>query len=277
MPYKGKFVYLAYVDDSDTKQKSAPWQVMAAVLVRDASFRGLEVIMSLLADELMQTEEDPSQFEEFHACELYGGYGAFSNIPQEKRFHTIKSLLDFVVYDECSVIYGAVYLPVFYQMIYGAAEPMDVSFRICMTGITKWMIANSKEQLEEYYRSRKASGEAPQKFDDMALLIVDDCDKAVRATLQKSFRQMRSPFRSSSVTSQAIDCIHDDMYFGDSKFSVGIQIADLCSFFIAKHLIGDDPAAEAFYQIIAPRIVYSKEVPERGQQRNDAKPIGISE
>jgi len=264
-------VYLAYLDDSDTKQKSVPWQVMAAVLVQDGSFRGLEAVVNLLAEELMQNAESASQFEEFHACELFGGYGAFEKIPQSKRFATIQMLLDSVTND-CPVVYGAVNLPRFQQMVYGAAEPMDVAFRVCVNGIREWMATQLEEKFQEY-RSRGVGGNP--HFDDMALLIADDCDKGIKATLQKSFRQMRLPYRS--LTDGGMECIHDDIYFGDSKFSIGIQIADLCSFFIAKHLVGGDPAAEAFYQIIEPRIVYSREIPEGEQRRNVAEDIGIKQ
>jgi hypothetical protein len=51
--------------------------------------------------------------------------------------------------------------------------------------------------------------------------------------------------------------LHDDMYFGSSKDSIGVQLADLCGYFIAKHLEGD-AAGEGFYDIIKDRIVYSK-------------------
>jgi hypothetical protein len=95
-----------------------------------------------------------------------------------------------------------------------------------------------------------------QKVGQPPLLIVDDCDKATKAGLQNSFRQMRGTPRISPEGAHSLSFIHDDIYFGDSKFSVGIQLADLCSFFIAKHLIGDDPVAETFYQQIEPAVVH---------------------
>lgn len=45
--------------------------------------------------------------------------------------------------------------------------------------------------------------------------------------------------------------IVDTIYFGDSKNSIGIQMADYANFFIRMHLAGDKQA-EPFYQIIAP-------------------------
>jgi hypothetical protein len=44
------------------------------------------------------------------------------------------------------------------------------------------------------------------------------------------------------------------MYFGDSRHSLGIQLADLCSYFIARHLDGD-VEIRGFYDLISPHIV----------------------
>jgi Protein of unknown function (DUF3800) len=57
---------------------------------------------------------------------------------------------------------------------------------------------------------------------------------------------------------------HDDMYFGDSKYSIGIQLADLCAFFIAKHL-EKKPEAEGFYGLISSQIVFSKAHPTENE------------
>jgi hypothetical protein len=51
------------------------------------------------------------------------------------------------------------------------------------------------------------------------------------------------------------------MYFGSSKDSVGIQLADLCAYFVAKHLENNDPEAESFYQIFSELIVHSEIAP----------------
>jgi hypothetical protein len=50
------------------------------------------------------------------------------------------------------------------------------------------------------------------------------------------------------------------MYFGNSVDSIGIQIADLCAYFIRKHLDGD-AVAEGFYNIIKDCIVDYKVEP----------------
>lgn len=63
---------------------------------------------------------------------------------------------------------------------------------------------------------------------------------------------------------------HDDMYFSDSRYSIGVQLADLCAYFIARHLNGDSET-EGFYKMIQPHIVFSKSYPEE-PSRQEEKP-----
>jgi hypothetical protein len=56
--------------------------------------------------------------------------------------------------------------------------------------------------------------------------------------------------------------IHDEMYFGNSKESVGVQLADLACYFIRKHLGNEDSAAEGFYNVFQDQIVYGKVDPD---------------
>jgi hypothetical protein len=41
----------------------------------------------------------------------------------------------------------------------------------------------------------------------------------------------------------------DDIYFGDSKDSLGIQIADMCGFIIRRHLSGKTDSEYLYDQI----------------------------
>ncbi len=56
--------------------------------------------------------------------------------------------------------------------------------------------------------------------------------------------------------------VHDEMYFGDSADSVGIQMADLCAYFIAKRL-EEDFISEGFYRIIEKQVIVSAVEPRR--------------
>ena len=252
-------MHLAYVDDSDTKAKNVKWQVMSAVLIEDKSFKLAEIGVSIVPEELMPAGRI-DEFQEFHACELYGGHGVFAGIDQEIRFQAIERLLATINMLDMPVIYGAVDLPRLQQECYASADPVDIGFRTCVKGIMEWADAHVQlklskqlgEKVENYTLEKMTPHLVSGILEELVILITDECDKAIRHTLQKSFRELRPAYRASNQ----MNYLHDDMYFGDSRYSIGIQLADLCSYFIARHLSGD-VEVEGFYNMIEPNIVYS--------------------
>ncbi len=229
----GVLMYFAYFDDSGTNNKNRKFQVLSAVAIKDDSFQKIELLMPLSVEKQI-LEDSLKSFEEFHACDLFNGHGAFEKVGQEDRFKIIRFLLNIIRTFHIPVIWGAVDLLSLQAKNYASANPLDVTFRLCAKGINRWLQSNAKNEI--------------------ALFIADDSDKATRATIKKSFRDMRTKIRPPSYDSGILTCVHDDMYFGDSKDSVGIQLADLCSYFISKHLEGDE-SAEGFYKIIEDQVV----------------------
>ncbi len=235
-------MFLGYMDDSGRfDKKKQTYQVLSVVLVHDKQFSDIEHLVGHCVWDVIP-EDRLDRFEEFHAWEIYGGYGVFEGIEQEKRFSAIKSLLSILDNYKVPVIYGAVNVQKLHRQPYASAVPIDIAFRLCIPGI---------EDLMAKERSKSGQG--------FALLIADD-NKEQKQILKKTFKELRRQIRPPSwhpVTWH----IHDDMYFGDSKDSIGIQLADLSSYFIGKHL-EQDQAAEGFYQIFKDQIVYSKVEPE---------------
>lgn len=251
-------MYIAYLDDSDTRSKFLKWQVMCAVIIKDSQFRHIEINMEVAADMLLPVDKR-EKFEEFHACELYGGYGIFAEIERPRRMAVIEGLLNSLLKLRLPVVYGAVDLEKLRKMLYASADPMDVAFRICAEGVDKWI----NDWLNTNFRrlqDKTPKVDADELLaNDMAILIADDCDQKSKAAIQRSFRNMRKRPRDDS---SRLHCVHDDMYFGDSKFSIGIQLADLCSYFIARHLEGgSDSDIDHFYKLIEPHIVHSRMEP----------------
>jgi len=153
----------------------------------------------------------------------------------------MKSLLGFVKTCNSSVVYGAVDKRKLSDKLYSSADPVNMCFRMCMQGIEEWVAKNH-------------SGE-------LALIIMDDCDKDIKKILRASFKGLRNQVWQAD-TKKCDWIFHDDMYFGSSADSVGIQLADLCGFFIAKHLKQESAEAEGFYEMIKDRIVYEKVEPD---------------
>jgi hypothetical protein len=268
-------VHLAYLDDSDTKSKRRKWQVMAGVIIEDSSFKIAELGVSIVPELLMPADKIDS-FVEFHACELYGGFGVFEGIDQNIRFDAIRRLLFLIPMMELGVIYGAVDLEKFRNEIYGSADPLDAAFRMCMKCIEKWSSEDSTnrvtrllgDNIGDYKLENAISHVFDSALNTLVMLIVDECsDKKVREILHTSYRTFRP--RRHSVRERPIDCFHDDMYFGDSRYSIGIQLADLCSYFIGRHL-DNDQETESFYEIIQDRIRCSQTFPPVGDQEQQS-------
>jgi hypothetical protein len=259
LPFVGKvFMFLGYMDDSGRfDKKKQTYQIVSTVLVRDNLSESIEHLVGQVVEDVIP-EDRLERFEEFHAWELYGGYGIFDGIDQEKRFDAIKRLLSIIRDYEIPVVYGAVDLQQLQQRSYASANPIDIAFRLCIEG-TSWVM--SEEQ-----RGQHGSDSV------FALLIVDDTDKDKKAILKKSFRELRRQIRPPDWHPRTW-YIHDDMYFGSSKDSIGIQLADLCSYFIGKHLEKDE-LAEGFYQIFSDLILYSEVEPhdEQNERIRELRP-----
>src|SRR5271163_3207724 len=101
-------MFIGYLDDSGRfNKKKQTFQVLAVVLVHDEWFTVIEGEVGECVSDLLP-EDRIEKFEEFHAWELYGGYGIFDGIEQEARFATIRRLLSIVSNFKLPVIYGAV-------------------------------------------------------------------------------------------------------------------------------------------------------------------------
>ncbi|MGA8836841.1 MAG: DUF3800 domain-containing protein [Candidatus Sulfotelmatobacter sp.] len=264
------FVHLAYLDDSDTKSKVNKWQVMAGVIIEDDNFTLLEMAMGVVREILLRSG-NLEHFHEFHTCELFGGHGIFQGIEERERISAIWKLLSLLKTGSLPVVYGAVDLTSLNKQIYASADPLDISFRMCLAGIEQWIKADIVK--------RSCAGDDMTKltpeeigtrvlkagyFHSLVMVIVDDCeDKRRKNALHKSYCHLRPPRRFSGLQdllSGPMFHFHDDMYFGDSRYSMGIQLADLCAYFIARHLDGD-AAIEKFYKKIEPHIVFSEQHP----------------
>ena len=234
-------MFLAYMDDSGTAGKRQAFQVMTAVIIPHEFFHAVE--SRSVGGLSVYIPEDKAEafwekFDEFKGWQLYGGYGPFDGIDQSVRFGIIEYMLDLVKEFDMSIVYGAVQKQNF--GVHASANPLDVSFRVCMEGIA-------------------ARVKAEPSGNDFALLVVDYSNKDSRI-IRQSFYDFRRGMRREGMEPFPTSYLHDDMYFGDSKYSIGIQLADLCGYFIAKHLQGD-PGGEGFYEMIKDRIVYSRVEP----------------
>jgi hypothetical protein len=101
----------------------------------------------------------------------------------------------------------------------------------------------------------------------VGLFIVDDTDnKDLKRQLRESFRALRPRILPPDWRVGRVACAHDAMYFGSSVDSIGLQMADLCNYIIARTLKGMEDAA-AFYSIIKKFVICSQVEPEWSQNK----------
>jgi len=228
-------VYIAFIDDSGSHEQSA-FQVVGAVFGKEADFFNLELTLGVLVTQDLIPSEKWQSFEEFKASDLYKGNNAFQDIKQEKRYKAIKDFLKIVGECDLSIAYGAVPKRKLRGSIYGSASHIDVAFRACLPGIQTWMKNN-------------AGG-------DKCLLITDDfSEKKIKEEVRLSFRQLRLQIRPPEYSIGTLDHFHDAIAFCDSRDSVGVQVADMCSYFIGHHLQGNNESKWC-YDLFASRISY---------------------
>lgn len=234
------------MDDSCQESKH---HVVCAAIIEDQSFKTAEGYLGFLVEE--HVPEDLRADFEFHAADLYAGNPPFQKIGREKALQILSNCASIVEVDKTvTLIYGAVHTGKLRASIHATATPADVAFRLCIPEIEKWLVDN-----------------APN---DMGIIIADDTsNQSHKKHIQASFRAHRSRCRVTYSRSEdgalkdiqehrgKLSHIHDDMYFGNSGQSIGIQLADIYCWIILRHLEGKEDT-EFLYKKIEQAIVSSK-------------------
>jgi len=266
------FVHLAYLDDAGTEKPNSSIVMCGAVIISPDVWGGVENLHSTAISDIIPVEEIDEKFQEFHATELFNGDGPFKGIDQQKCFNAIRTLLTAVVLGKLSYIYAAVDRAKLKKSPMGSANPLDVAFRFCALGIEDW----ARGQHVQY-----PGATTKRNYKDMCLFIFGDTDdKQLKNQLRTSYRARRTAHRYLRPTEGRPWHAHDDMYFGDSRDSIGIQMADLCNYFMWRHLLKKN-GTEEFYRLFQANAVCAKPEPEWSVYRdlfvthegNDLKPV----
>jgi len=248
------FVHLAYMDDSGS-HKGSNIVMFGAVIVYPDTFGQVEIFHSNAVQQIFAVNEIEEKFKEFHASELFHGEGAFADIEKERRFSAIRVLLSAIKMENLPYIYAAVDREKLARSASGSAHPLDMAFRMCILGIEQWA---------QNHHEQRVPGAIQLDFSDMYLCIVDDTtDSALKNHLRKSYRILRSArqFIALNNNYNRLWHAHDDLYFGTSRDSVGIQMADLCNLFMLRQLLGKTDSKE-FYEMIADQAICARPEPE---------------
>jgi hypothetical protein len=246
------FMHLAYLDESGTDGHS-PVVMFGALIVPYGKFGRLAGLHSAAIQQILPAERI-EEFGEFHACELYKGTGAFEGIDEVKRFTAIRVLLQAVQGDQLPYIYAAADRGKFNQSPFGSGKPLHAAFHMCLLGVEDWATAN-------HPNINPGFGKLID-WKDTCLYLMDDCsDKELKQQFRKTYRTLRVKHPFVNASANRLWHAHDDMFFADSKDCLGIQIVDLCNYFVRRHLAGE-PDPENFYEAFADQVISAKPQPE---------------
>src|SRR5271156_1192891 len=252
------FVHLAYLDDSQDTGIS----MFGAVVIPHGGFGWAERMHSIAAEQLFSPDELKEKFHEFHAWELFKGEGAFKGIVEEKRFLAIELLLMAVRDHQLPFIYAAIddnklaQSPLSHSL-FETANPLVAAFKLCLLGVEKWAL------------SRHARDDMGYQVDysDQYLLIADDTkDQDLKKRLRNSYKLLRAARPYAGQSNNRLWHAHDAMFFADSTDSVGIQLADLCTYIMHRRLMKRNPSAkdksDRFYDMFSTQAICAKPEPE---------------
>jgi Protein of unknown function (DUF3800) len=244
-------VHLAYLDETGTDGHS-PIVMYGALIVPVGKFGHLASLHSTAIQQILPIEK-MDEFKEFHASEIYNGKGAFEGIDEPKRLRAIQVLLEAVRMDELPFIYAAIDRKKFASSPFCTANPLLTAFHLCLLGIEDWATANHPS----------FPGTKRLDWNDTYLCIADDNknNREVKEQLLKTYRTLRAKHPFIPPYDGRLWHAHDNMFFADSSDCLGIQIADLCAYFVRRHLLGDSET-EDYYQRFSNHIICAKPEPE---------------
>ena len=142
--------------------------------------------------------------------------------------------------------------------LFETAHPLVPAFKMCALGVERWA---------QNHHAQDVPGTVKVDYSDQYLFIADDTnDQQLKKRLRSSYRLLRAARPYLPKAQNRLWHAHDAMYFGDSTESVGIQLADLCTYFMQRHLLHRDintpDESDEFYRMFSAQAICAKPEPE---------------
>jgi hypothetical protein len=222
-------VYIAYLDEAGLS-RSETHLVVAGIIVREDQLLECEKQLDAVLEKHIP-QQDREGFE-FHAHPLFGGGGYFRKWPEKKRQWIIRDVLDSLMMFNLPIIYGAIDKPKHERKYVIPFDAHDLAFMLFAEKVDDWLAPKAQ----------------------VCILIADETkrNKIIKSSLRQ-YRKEGIPIGYSGKP-RRLDNIADAIYFANSKDSWGLQLADFCSYFIKRHLIGGNEFAEKIYKYFSAQI-----------------------
>ena len=255
-PPERLFVHLVYLDEAGVDGRSA-FRTFGALIIPTGKFGRASMLHETAVQQIIPAESK-EQFKEFHGCDLYKGNPPFDKIDEAKRFDAIRVLLGSLRMEGLTFIYSSVDDQEFQKSPPGTIPmaPLHFAFQICLCEIENWA------QLR-HTPERDPNRGAVINWDHSFLCIADECkNNPQKDALKALYRKLRKkrPFHDFQNVNRLWHG-HDGMFFADSVDSVGIQIADLCTYFVQRRLEGREER-QNFIDLFSDRVICAKPEPE---------------
>jgi len=251
-------VHLAYLDESGTDGRS-PIVMFGALIVPVGRFGHLSGLYSAAIEQIIPADK-VGEFKEFHACELYKGKSAFELVDEIKRFNAIRVLLSAVKMDHLTFIYAAADRNKFDNSPFPSTSPLISAFHMCLLGVEDWATENHPQDAHDDTKLID--------WNDTYLCIQDDIsDKRLKDEFRARYRRLRAKHPFLTPKENRLWHAHDDLFFSDSRECLGVQMVDLCNYFVRRRLSGD-PDPQNFYEIFSTQIICAKPKPEWDQYKD---------
>jgi hypothetical protein len=243
-----KIVYLLYLDDAgvtgtNLSDRQQPYHVLTAVPIRETTWCDVEKLLLDLANKRVPRSEQPKF--EFHAQDIFNGSGGIFKknrafwTPQ-RRFELFEEFLKVIADCKLPIIYAAVHKRRLRDQYNTPYNPRDLAFLLCAERVERWFCQD-----------------AP---DEKGMFIADETSASGKAALRKSLRQYRRIPIPLGIRNEKLEHVIETIHFVDSRESLGVQIADACSYLIKRHHCRK-ANSEDFYKIIKGNVVDWKVFP----------------
>jgi len=235
---EGVVVYLSYFDDSGSEPTSDIC-VFGGVVIPGDFFGHAEAWTQNVIEHV---GANPDTLEEFKAGQLYFGNGPFDGLEKAKCRQGFLILMNALKVNRWPFIYSAVdRKQLQHERMFASAHPVDIAFRMCLGQLELW--ARSQHDTRD--------GMISVRYEDMCIVIADECDGGLKRQMLTTFRQKRPRrrIRQGDSSLEWLFHVHDSMYFGKSVDSIGLQVADAANWTMHRLLSGSRTDANILDQL----------------------------
>ncbi len=209
-------MYFCHVDPSGQSKPDpeCPLCVFSCVIVQEKQYPVLRALCDQCIADLVPKRHQKGF--EFHARKLFPiNSDKYKGWPCADRRKVMQAGLQIIADLELPIRYCLIEKARHAKIYKSAAyDPMLWGFTVCLEQVEKWFL-----------------DEMP---DEAGLIITDRCKNRKEEQQMESLYQeyLRGNLPHSTIK---LEHLWDIMSFADSRFSVGVQMSDLCSYVISRH------------------------------------------